>query len=64
MATGYAARWLALLDGSREVLLATLVDEREDAVALRQSTPFTFVVGPRERWRLWREVRAEAEAAE
>lgn len=52
----YADRWRALLTGPLDTLLATLVDECQSARDLRQNTPFTFIVGPRERWRIWREV--------
>jgi hypothetical protein len=34
-----------------------LVDEGERARALRQATPFSGVVDPRTRWRIWRDVR-------
>ena len=53
----YAERWTCLLDGPLEELLRALVDESEDARALRQSTPFTGFVEPRVRWKIWREVR-------
>lgn len=61
LAPEHAAAWSTLLDGPLEVLLAALTDESEDGRALRQTTPFTFVVGPRERWRMWREARARWE---
>jgi len=38
-------------------LLAVLQADTDDARALRQATPFAGVVEPRERWRIWREVR-------
>lgn len=57
VAEPYARRWKALLDGPREALLAALVDQGQAARDLRQTTPFAFVVPPRERWRLWRETR-------
>jgi hypothetical protein len=53
---GYAQIWRELLDGPVERLTEALVDETERGRALRQATPFTFVVGPRERWRIWRDV--------
>lgn len=52
----YRAQWVALLDGPLDELTAALVRDDEAMRALRQTTPFTFVVGPRERWRIWREV--------
>jgi len=57
----YADRWLHLLDGSSEELIAAITDTSEQGAALRQTTPFSFVVPPRERWRIWREVRAQWE---
>jgi hypothetical protein len=53
----YATAWKQLLDGPFEALRAFLVDESEDARAMRQCTPFAGVVDPRTRWRIWREVR-------
>jgi hypothetical protein len=53
----YAAIWLGLLDGPLDALLCALLDEGERGRELRQTSPFTFVVPPRERWRLWREAR-------
>lgn len=57
----HARAWKSLLDGPREVLLAFLVDEGERARELRQSTPFAGFIDPRERWRIWREVREATE---
>jgi hypothetical protein len=58
----YGQKWLALLDGPFEQLLEALVDPSERARALRQSTPFAGAIGPRERWRIWREVREQMES--
>jgi hypothetical protein len=58
----YAAEWLALLDGPAERLAQVLVDPGQHARDLRQSTPFAGALDPRERWRLWREVRERWEA--
>lgn len=57
----YADRWLHLLDGSSDELIAAITDTSEHGAALRQTTPFSFVIPPRERWRIWREVRAQWE---
>jgi hypothetical protein len=57
----YAERWLALLEGRIEALLAALVDPSERARALRQATPFAGALDPRERWTLWKEVRQAME---
>lgn len=59
----YAARWLELLRLPAQGLARALVDPGEKARALRQVTPFAFVVPARERWAIWREVRARFDAA-
>jgi len=56
LAGPWADAWEVLLLGPREALLVALVDPSEAGRALRQTTPFTFVVPPRERWQIWREV--------
>jgi hypothetical protein len=56
----YAQTWLDLLRGPQHELCELLVEDSERARALRQTSPFSFVVSPRERWRLWREVRESA----
>jgi hypothetical protein len=53
----YTSAWIRLLEGPFETLLAILVDEGEEARALRQATPFAGFVDPRTRWKIWREVR-------
>lgn len=50
-------RWREILERSPEDVAAFLIDPSEEARALRQSTPFAGIVPPRERWRIWREVR-------
>ena len=59
----YAAAWRELLAGPLEEVIAALLDPGQEARALRQATPFAGIVGPRERWRIWREVRSRCEAA-
>ena len=56
----YARRWQQWLDLPLDELCACLVDPGELARELRQATPFSGVVDPRTRWRIWRE---EAERA-
>jgi hypothetical protein len=58
----YAQRWLALLDGPFEDLLTALADPAETARAMRQATPFAGALDPRERWKLWKEVRQAMES--
>jgi len=52
----YRAAWLELLARPLDQVLEALVADDERMRALRQTTPFTFVISPRERWRIWREV--------
>ena len=54
----HAVRWRVLLDGPFPVLLEFLVDRGERARALRQSTPFAGFIDARQRWQIWRDVRA------
>jgi len=56
----YARAWERLLDGPASRLREVLVADTEEARALRQATPFAGVVGPRERWEIWRRVRERA----
>ncbi|MBI5489057.1 MAG: hypothetical protein HY905_17110 [Deltaproteobacteria bacterium] len=60
----YADLWMGLLRGPRGELQRVLVDESEAGRSLRQTSPFSFVVPPRERWRLWREVRERLASGE
>ena len=57
VARPYAEAWERLLAGEPVEVAATLVDESERMTALRQTTPFSFVVPPRERWQIWKDVR-------
>jgi hypothetical protein len=57
----YARAWWEILGGSVESVTAVLLDESEQGRALRQATPFSGVIDPRTRWRIWREVRERTE---
>lgn len=61
-AVAHAQRWREILDRRVAEIAAVLTDEGEEARALRQSTPFAGVLEPRERWRLWREVRSQGDS--
>lgn len=52
----YAAEWRRLLALPIEQLCAFLVDPGEHARAMRQTSPFTGVLDPKERWQILREV--------
>ena len=59
----YALAWRALLAGSPAELVAVLTDPGEAATALRQTTPFAYVVDAVTRNRLWHEARAQWETS-
>jgi hypothetical protein len=54
-----ARAWQELLSGEPGRLREVMVADTEASRALRQSTPFAGVLSPRERWRIWRAVRAQ-----
>jgi hypothetical protein len=56
----YRDEWLAVLAQPLESIVAFLREDSERGRALRQSTPFVGVIEPRERWRIWRQVREGA----
>jgi hypothetical protein len=57
----YAEAWDEILARPVEDVAAFIETETEQARALRQVTPFAGFLDPRERWRIWREVRAQSE---
>ena len=59
----YFRLWAALLELPLAELLAGMVDEGEQAIALRQATPFAGLLDARERWRIWRDTRERLEGA-
>jgi hypothetical protein len=54
----YHDRWEALLDGPLPALLRTITENSEQAEALRKESPFTVLVTPRERRRVFEGIRA------
>ncbi len=60
----YAELWLRVLAQPVEAIEARLVDTSEEAIAMRQSTPFAGVLTPKERWALWRSVKLRLMAAD
>lgn len=54
----YRDAWSSLLEGPLDRLLEMLVDESEAATALRQASPFSFVIDPKTRQRILRETVA------
>jgi hypothetical protein len=56
-----AAAWVDLLAQPLPALLEFLGSDSERARELRQSTPFAGMLDPRERWRLWEQVRRQFE---
>jgi hypothetical protein len=57
----YAKEWVSILDAPVGQIVARMTDPSEHGRALRQATPFAGALDPRERWRLWREVREQWE---
>jgi hypothetical protein len=53
----YAERWRTLLRGPLDDLLQTLTAETDDAQAMRQTSPLTFVLSTRERYAIWKATR-------
>jgi hypothetical protein len=60
IATYYADEWERRFEGPLADLARFLASDAEDARALRQASPFVGIVSPRERWKIWRDVRAES----
>lgn len=54
----YHDRWEALLDGPLPALLRTITESSEQAASLRKESPFTILVTPEERRRVFENVRA------
>ena len=50
----YARAWTELLSRPIAEICAALTDPSERARALRQCSPFAFVLDARTRWRIWR----------
>lgn len=54
----YHERWAMLLDGPLPPLLRTLTEESEQSDTLRQESPFTTLVTPEERQRIFESIRS------
>jgi hypothetical protein len=54
----YAERWAELLRGSVDALCDIMTSGSEEALALRQVSPFAGALDARTRWRIWRAVRS------
>ena len=50
----YAARWRALLEGPIDEAVRVLTADTDDAQAMRQTSPLTFVLSQRERYEIWK----------
>jgi hypothetical protein len=53
----YVRMWAKVLAREARSVAAFVTERSEIAGELRQSSPFAGVLGPRERWRIWRETR-------
>lgn len=58
-AAPYFQRWESLLAGPLDALVHSMTTDDDESRALRQCTPFAGALPPRERWELWRSVRAD-----
>ncbi len=56
LAQFYRDEWQAVLRQPLEQLVTFLSDDSEHARELRQATPFAGIIGPRERWQIWKSV--------
>ena len=54
----YREAWQSILAQGLSAVLDVLEDGGERGQALRQASPFAYVIPPRERWRVLREVSA------
>lgn len=61
VSTFYVEAWRELLDGPVDVLETFMASDTEHARSLRQASPFAGALAARERWQIWREVRAARE---
>jgi predicted ArsR family transcriptional regulator len=59
----YHDRWQELISGSRVQLLRALTEDSERADVLRKESPFTTLIPPEERRRIFESVRATSRAA-
>jgi hypothetical protein len=55
--------WSSLLAGSWDQVRGVLLKDDEEGRRLRQCSPFTSVLSPRERWALYRKFAHESKAA-
>ena len=55
----YTDEWERILAMPPGAMKEALVADTEAGRARRQATPFAGAIPPRERWKLWREVREE-----
>jgi hypothetical protein len=51
--------WLKLLDAGTDVILNAMLDEGEEGIRLRQSSPFAGIIPNRRRWELLKESHDE-----
>ena len=54
----YLGAWDGLIEAPVEQVAAAIVDPGERGQRLRRASPFAFVLGSAERWRVWRSARS------
>jgi len=53
----YLKQWNNILSGDWTEIKKVLLDDSEEATALRQCNPFCGILSPKERWAIYREYR-------
>jgi hypothetical protein len=53
----YAEAWERILSMPFDAMRRAVIEDSEAGRAQRQASPFAGAMAPRERWKLWREVR-------
>lgn len=57
----FIKEWMKILVLDPKAVADFLVDKSERATELRQSSPFTGILSPRERWQIWSDTRQAIE---
>jgi hypothetical protein len=55
----YLDRWESILQTDWDAIKTVLLDNSDQAAALRQNNPFCGILTPRERWEIYRRHRTE-----
>ena len=55
----YLDEWRRILAQPVELVMAAMVEDSEEMTALRQSTPFSGILTPQERWAVYRQFQED-----